>query len=200
MHAPTVLAAVALLLAGCSDAPSGEAGGTTGPSTMTGSPGLDPDAAPRAPIPVSLPVLLDGNLGSYAHYCVFPAGHCDTHVAAAGETDVVVEQAGANFTGLDLNLTWESQAPATDELVLGFMVMAECEGCDTVYEEVRGTSPLRATLAGENVPLNDTAVVHIYVYNPNGFQMLPGGAGYTLASVDLPFHLEGTVRVAVPAA
>lgn len=165
-------------------------------TTPTGGAGTGSNQTAAAPVRMSLPVLLDGNLGSYAHYCVFPAGQCDTHVVTAGDTDVIVEHPGSNFTGLDVNLTWTSTGPATDELAFGFMVMSTCEGCSDPFEdEVRGTSPLRATVSGKDLPLNGTSVVHLYIYNPNGFQLLPGGAGYTLTSVDLEFHLEGTVRV-----
>lgn len=160
------------------------------------STGGSQDPTPAPPVAMTLPVELDGNLGSFVHYCAFPAGRCDTHVVTPDQTDVVIEHAGANFTGLDVNLTWTSSSPATDELALGFMVMSTCDGCEDVFEdEVRGTSPLRATLSGMAVPLNETTVVHLYVYNPKSFQMVPGGVGYTFASVDMDFRLEGTVHV-----
>lgn len=187
-----------VLLAGCSDPPSADGPGGPSTSTPTGGATTGGNGTAALPVTMVLPVLLDGNLGSYAHYCVFPAGQCDTQVVTAGETDVIVEHAGSNFTGLDVNLTWTSTGPATDELALGFMVMSTCEGCSDPFEdEVRGPSPLRATVAGKDLPLNGTSVVHLYVYNPSGFQLLPGGAGYTLTSVDLEFRLEGTVHVAM---
>jgi len=196
-------ATVALLafLAGCSDAPAADSLPETDSATGTDGPGTDAEANPEpaAPVPMALPVLLEGNLGNFAHYCVFPAGQCQTHVVTADETDVLVEHPGSNFTGLDLDLTWTAASAATERLAIGFMVMAECDGCSTAYEGVVGTSPLRATLSGENVPLNATARVHIFVYNPQGFQMLPGGAGYTFTSVDQAFRLEGLVNVAMDA-
>lgn len=148
---------------------------------------------------MSLPVLLDGNLGTFAHYCVFPAGHCETHEVKPGVIDIEIAHPGSNFTGLDVNLTWTSSSPVNDELVLGFMVMGDCEGCDQFEDEVRGTSPLRAQVSGERIPLNESTVVHFYVYNPKAFQMLPGGAGYTFSSVDDEFQLEGVVRVEMDA-
>jgi hypothetical protein len=191
---------VMLLLAGCSDPPAAAPSGseTTPMPTGSGGPMGISNASALAPVPMSLPVLLEGNLGSYAHGCVFAAGppQCTTQVAVEDEADVIIEHPGSNFTGLDLNLTWESTSPATDELALSFMVMSDNHVDSTVYDVVSGTSPLRATLTGENVPLNDTSVVHIYVYNPSGFQMMPGGVGYTVTSVDLDFRLEGTVRIA----
>lgn len=186
-----------VLLAGCSDTPSADGdAGATATQTSSGVATVGNATAP-VPVPMTLPVLLDGNLGSYVHYCVFAAGppQCDTQVAVEAEDEVIIDHPGSNFTGLDLNLTWESTSPATDELVLGFMVMSDNHVDSTMYDVVSGTSPLRATLSDENVPLNETSVVHIYVYNPKSFQMAPGGAGYTITSVDLDFHLEGSVRV-----
>lgn len=194
MRAAACLAAL-VLLAGCSDpAPTGDADGAS--ATPTGGAGGSTNRTVPAPQPMTLPVELDGNLGSFVHYCAFPASRCDTHIVTPDHTDIVVEHVGANFTGLDVNLTWMSSSPATDELALGFMVMSTCEGCEDPFEdEVRGTSPLRATLTGMAVPLNETTVVHLYVYNPKSFQSVPGGAGYTFASVDMDFRLEGTVHV-----
>lgn len=184
---------VLLLLAGCADPPAAD---VPEASTATQAPAATMDnATPAAPLPLSVPVNLDGNLGSFVHYCVFPAGQCDTQEAIPGNADVYFEHAAANFTGLDLNLTWTASSPATQTLALGFMVMADCPGCSTSYEEVTGTSPLHASLSGEKVPLNATARVHIYVYNPTSFQLLPGGAGYTFTSVDEAFNLAGRIDI-----
>lgn len=188
---------VLILLAGCSDPPSNEA--PEAPTSTQGSTGTNDNATAQDPVLLSVPVAFDGNLGSSAHSCVFPAGQCVTQVVVAPDANVFVEHPGANFTGLDLNLTWTATSPATQTLALRFMVMADCEGCSTLYEEVTGTSPLRATLSGENVPLNATTRVHLFVYNPAGLQVVPGGAGYTFTSVDESFRLEGDVRLLVPA-
>ena len=128
MRLPVLLAAL-VVLAGCSDAPAADDTGTqTATSTLSGNLSGGNGTA-SVPVPMSLPVELDGNLGSFVHYCAFPAGQCDTHVVTPDDSDVILEHAGANFTGLDVNLTWTSSSPATDELALGFMVMATCEGC-----------------------------------------------------------------------
>jgi len=45
-------------------------------------------------------ISFDGNLGTSAHGCVFPAGVCHTGEVVADETDVVIERPGTNLTGL----------------------------------------------------------------------------------------------------
>src|SRR5688572_19667710 len=93
-----------VLLAGCSDPPSADGSGDD-ETTATPAAGVGTGGNRTAPAPVamSLPVELDGNLGSFAHYCVFAAGppQCDTRVLSPGVTDLVVEHPGSNFTGLD---------------------------------------------------------------------------------------------------
>lgn len=191
------LLAAALLLAGC----TGEPAAPTDSSTASGSASASSTApAPaRAWVPSLMPVTFDGNLGTSVHGCVFPAGVCDTRDVVAGASDLVIERAGTNFTGLDLTATWTAQSPATATLTLGFMVMASCDGCNsTTYDEVTGSSPLHAAVSGANVPLDADHAVHVYLYNPQGLVYNPAVPGYAFASVDQAFHVEGTVSLLLP--
>ncbi len=201
-----------LLLAGCSS--SSDGGGAT-PTSSTGAgdvrgvcvdESIRPyaDANPDGTCPPyakreSIPVTFSGNLGTIVHGCLFPPGQppvCPTQVVNAGSGDLFVEKPGANFTGLDMNITWTSQTPATATLAVGFMVMAGCDGCeDTFFDEVEGTSPIRIQVKDQKIPLNETTKVHVYVYNPTGLQVLPAGAGYVFVSVDQDYAIEGKISI-----
>ena len=188
-----------VLLAGCSDPASPEQGTPAAdlPSTS---------AAPVTPAPPTLeaiPFSFDGNLGTFAHGCVFPVGQCTDPYGTVleGNTDLFVDRPGANLTGLSFEVTWQARSPATQELWVGAMVMTSCEGCnDTEFPDIHGVSPLRLDVQGVSVPLMAEARVHIYVYNPNGFVYDPAVPAYGGASVDEPFHIEGTATVLVPPA
>jgi hypothetical protein len=196
-------ASFSVLLAGCAGDelaadPAAEGTGQ-GLSTTAGAGDLRP--APVLWQEESVPLSFDGNTGSGVYACVFPAALCPAHEVVPGASGVIVERPGANFTGLDLEMTWTAQTPASATLDLGFMVMASCEGCNsTSWDVVSGTSPLRATLAGVDVPLTEDAVVHVYVYNPAGFVYDPAVPAYAFASVDQAFRIEGTVSLRVPQA
>lgn len=199
MRAVLVLA-LAALLAGC----AGKDASLSGSPSMPGSGSLSSTSAAPRPVPWAhelVPIAFDGNLGTTAHACVLPVGLCHTQAAVADHTDVYVERPGANFTGLDLTVTWTAQSPAAATLAVGFMVMASCDGCnDTSYQEVTGMSPLHATLSGESVPLTADQRVHVYVYNPQGFVYNPAVPAYAFVSVDQAFRVEGSVSLLVPPA
>jgi uncharacterized protein YceK len=190
--------AMVVLLAGC----TGEPPASTEPSPTASGSASSSSAAPaqaRAWVPSEMAVTFDGNLGTSLHGCVFPAGLCDTMAVTTDSSDLTVERAGTNFTGLDLTVTWTAQSPATATLTLGFMVMASCDGCNsTVYDEVTGTSPLHAAVSGANVPLDADHALHVYLYNPQGLVYDPAVPGYAFVSVDQAFHVEGTVSLLLP--
>lgn len=185
-----------LLLAGCSEPP---APADALPTTSTSTSGAPTVVA--EPTLEDVPFTFDGNLGTMAHGCVFPAGQCTNGVVVEGSTDLFLDRPGANLTSLRFEVTWQAQSPATQELWVGAMVMAECEGCnDTSFPDAHGPSPIRVDVQGVMVPLLDGARVHIYVYNPQGFVYDPSVPGYALVSVDEPFHIEGTATFLVPPA
>jgi hypothetical protein len=192
-----LLFAAFLLLAGCSDTPD-VADPSTDPGTLTTT-GPAP-SPPSAPTVETLPFSFDGNLGTSAHGCVFPAGVCHTQGLVAGSTDLLVERPGANLTALSFEVTWDAPSPATATLTVGSMVMPSCEGCNsTHFGEVTGTSPLRVEVAGVAAPLDGDARIHIYVYNPQGFVYNPAVPAYGLVAVDQAFHVEGSATLQVPA-
>jgi hypothetical protein len=190
--------AFAVLLAGCSGedpaSPASLPDASTSPSSTAAA------VQAQAPVQETVAVTFDGNLGTLVHACVLPADACHSQAAVADHTDLYVERPGANFTGLDLTVTWTAQTPEAATLGIGYMVMASCDGCNsTSYEEVMGQSPLHVTLSGEGVPLTPDAKVHVYVYNPQGFVYDPAVPAYAFASVDQAFHVEGTVSLLAPA-
>ena len=185
-----------LLLAGCSGSPDADAGpeGTTGPSSSSTGP-----VPPPAPSVEVVSFSFDGNLGTSAHGCVFPAGVCHTQDFVAGASDLLVERPGANVTALSFTVTWTAQTPATETLAVGSMVMVSCEGCNgTQFGELQGVSPLQVDVTGVSVPLHSDALIHIYVYNPKGFVYDPAVPAYGLVSVDQAFRVEGTATLLVP--
>jgi hypothetical protein len=195
--AAVVLPFLLLLLAGCSEDQSEvpDPSVVPTPTTSTG-----PDTTVAAPTIEILPFSFDGNLGTSAHGCVFPAGTCHTQDVVAGSTDLLVERPGANLTALSFDVTWTAQTPATQTLATGSMVMVSCEGCNgTQFGEVSGTSPLHVEVTDVSVPLHADARIHIYVYNPQGFVYDPAVPAYGFISVDQPFHIEGTATLSVPA-
>lgn len=189
------LVAALILLAGCSEPEAPEVI-PAAPTDTSSSPA--PVAEPTVEV---VPFSFDGNLGTVAHACVFPAGQCTNGVVVEGSTDLFLDRPGANLTGLRFEVTWQAQSPATQELRVGSMVMATCDGCNsTSFEETQGPSPISVDVQGVSVPLTDDARVHIYVYNPQGFVYDPAVPGYALVSMDEPFHVEGTATFVVPPA
>ncbi|MFA5944335.1 MAG: hypothetical protein WC876_07715 [Candidatus Thermoplasmatota archaeon] len=186
--------ALLLFLAGCSDAPE-----PADPSPVSSSStSMAPVAAPE-PVVEAVSINFDGMLGTSLHGCVFPAAACQTVDVTDDGSDVYVDRPGVNFTGLDLEVSWTAQTPATAMLTVGFMVMASCEGCNsTTYPEVTGTSPLRVSLQGVSVPLTPDERLHISVYNPQGLVYNPAVPGYAFVSSDQAFHIEGNVTLLVP--
>ena len=193
--------AMAAFLAGCSGGDGEPPTDASDPTASTTGP-LGAMAVVQAEpwVAESVAVAFDGNLGTSVRGCVFPAGRCEEVEAAAGVAGVTFDRPGANFTGLDLTMTWTASTPATATLDLGFMVMASCDGCNsTSYEVVSGTSPLRATLSGVSVPMpSEDYVVHLYVYNPQGSVHDPAAPASGGVVVDQAFRLEGTVSFLVP--
>jgi uncharacterized OB-fold protein len=196
----TTLAAVAALLSGCSspatpDEPLGTDGLDGGPDGANGL--LNVTGNDTVEVLVPLPVDFQGELGTFVHGCVFPAGECHTQTVKADVTDLIVERPGANFTALSLDVAWDAESEFTRELAVGFMVMDRCPGCpDVFYPEVQDESPIHIEIDGESVPLNETAVVHVYVYNPNSFHMPPPGLlGYAYVSSEQAFTITGNVTV-----
>jgi hypothetical protein len=191
-------ALLVLVLAGCSEAPEAvdERPSAASPSST---------AAVEAPQPTVevVPFSFEGNLGTFVHGCVIPAGQCtDPYgTVVAGETDLFIERPGANLTALAFEMSWTSRSPATQELWVGSMVMASCEGCNsTSFQDAHGPSPVRVDIQGVSVPLTADARVHIYVYNPNGFVYDPAVPAYGGGSVDEAFRIEGTATFLVPPA
>lgn len=185
-----------LLLAGCSGSPEADAepAGTSGPSSSSMAP-----AAPPAPTVEVVPFSFDGNLGTSAHGCVFPAATCHTQDFVPGTSDLLVERPGANVTALSFTVTWTAQTPATETLTVGSMVMVSCDGCNsTQFGELQGVSPLQVDVTGVSVPLHAEALIHVYVYNPKGLVYDPAVPGYAVLSTDQAFHIEGTATLLVP--
>jgi hypothetical protein len=183
-----------LLLAGCG-APAPEP--NSGLSATSSTTGVAVAANP-APVEELVPIVFDGKLGTSLHGCLFPTGTCDSVELVAAGSELVIERPGANFTGLDVIMSWTAQTPATETLTIGWMVMATCEGCNsTFYEEVSGASPLSARLADAAVPLTADTRFHIYAYNPRGLVYDPAVPGYAFVSVDQTFHIEGTATFVV---
>lgn len=198
MRTLAAVVALLLLLAGCSDDPSEVPDPSVVPTPTTSA---APNATVAAPTVEELPFTFDGNLGTSVHGCVFPAGVCHSQDAVAGSADLEVARPGANLTALTFEVSWNAQSPATQTLAVGAMVMASCEGCNsTVFDEVQGTSPLRVDVSGVDLALDADTVVHVYVYNPQGFVYNPSVPAYGLVSVDEPFHVEGVLTLAVPPA
>lgn len=201
MRPGLLLTALLVLLAGCSETPAPEA--QSAPDVLA------TQNEPLAPVPPSsktvvVPFSFDGNLGTLAHGCVFPAGLCTSDLGvgtvAPDNTDLVLERPGANLTALSFNLSWQAGSPATQELWVGAMVMTSCEGCeDTSFQDAHGPSPVRVDVRDVSVALGQDAVVHIYVYNPGGFVYNDGVPAYAAVSVDEPFHIEGTATFVEPA-
>lgn len=194
MRALSLLVLVALV-AGCSDPGSP----TSNPTSSSSSTSAAPVAVPQFKELV-VPVQLSGKLGNFVHGCAFPAGECFTQELSIGDSDVLINQPGANLTSLHLNLTWTASSPATQQLGVGSMAMASCQGCaGTNLVETEGASPLRHEWSGSAILLNESLQLHIYVYDPDAFQLLPGGAGYTYITTEQEFMLEGVARFLVPA-
>ena len=190
---------VGLLLAGC-NGPPGEAEADDPVDRAGPEGGLLPVTAPLPPVTETIPFSFDGNLGTFVHACVFPAGLCPTQTVVEDLTDLFVERPGANLTALSFEMTWQAQSPATQDLWVGAMVMTSCEGCnDTEFPDIHGPSPIRLDVQDVAVPLTADARVHIYIYNPTGFVHDPAVPGYAAASVDQDFHIEGVATVSVPA-
>lgn len=188
-----VLAAALVLVAGCSNPGNSSPEPTTSSSTTSTGPAQAPQFKELV-----VPIQLSGNLGNFVHGCVFPAGQCVTQDLSASNNDVLINQPGANLTSLQLNLTWTA-SPTTQQLGIGSMAMANCSGCPSMdLAETAGTSPLRHEWSGQ-VLLNESLQLHIYVYDPDAFQLAPGGAGYTYVTTEQDFVLEGVARFLIPA-
>lgn len=166
-------------------------------------------SASETPRPTAEPVIevvsfsFDGNLGTSLHGCAFPVDQCTDGqgTLVAGNTDLFLDRPGANLTALTFEMTWQAQSPATQELWVGAMVMTDCEGCnDTSFPDAHGASPVRVDVQEVQVPLSAHARVHIYVYNRAGVVHDPAVPAYGAASIDEPFHIEGTVSFLVPPA
>lgn len=194
-----ILALIAMaLVAGCAEpATTPDAG--TAPTSSTAH--AEAPAADVAAVEEIVPIAFDGTLGTSLHGCVFATGTCESVEPTPAESELLIERPGANFTGLDVEMTWSAQTPATATLTLGWRVMATCDGCNnsTRYDEVTGPSPLRARLTGESVPLTPDHRIHVYVYNAQGLIYDPSAPAYAFVSVDQPFHIEGTVTVVASA-
>lgn len=183
-----------ILVAGCSDPANPTPESSTSSSSTSGAPVTTPQFKELV-----VPIQLSGNLGQFVHGCVFPAGQCATQELSPSSNDVLVNQPGANLTSLQLNLTWTTASAATAQLGIGSMAMTSCDGCPSMeLADSTGASPLRHEWSGQ-VLLNESLQLHIYVYDPDAFQLLPGGAGYAYVTTEQDFVLEGTARFLVPA-
>lgn len=201
------------LLAGCSSDPPAadpQATPTDTDGTVRGicvdeaiRPIGEPNADGSCPMyerPIAVAVTGEGNTGAYAHQCAFvpPQPQCGTTDMGTDAADVLFANAGTNFTGLDLNITWTSTNALTASLTFGYMVMADCDGCDwpaTFFGEEAGTSPVRLQVSGENIPLNETMKVHIYAYIPQGQVYQDPVPAYAVVSVEQAYHVEGKLFV-----
>lgn len=212
MRSVALASLVAIVLAGC--ASSSDGGGAPTSTTGTTSPGgletvcVDDQMRPveKNPngsckgVPTAIPVSFDGNLGTFAHTCVFPPTQppqCETETVVAAKDTLLVESPGSNFTGMDINVTWTSQSAATAELSVSYFVWVPGDG--DYFGNSQGTSPIHIKVRGENVALNETIHLAVWVYNPKGIVILPASAGYVVVSVDQDFKIEGTVTVEAPA-
>lgn len=196
---PALAVVCLILLAGCTAPEVPEASPDAATSTTNSTPA--PAAKPWTLEVV--PFSFDGNLGTFFHGCVFPAGQCtDPYgTVVAGEADLFIERPGANLTSLTFETTWQSTSAWTQDLWVGAMVMTSCDGCnDTEFPDIHGPSPLRLDVQDVSVPLSDEALVHIYVYNPSGFVYDPAIPAYGGASLDQEFRIEGTATFLVPPA
>ena|ERR1051326_492416 len=180
--APCLL--VALLLAGCSTAPTAAPAdhattSATHAATTTGS-----APAPRAVKWTSTPFTLDGQtatggcaFAAVVGYCDFPAGH---------DSFKVLDAPGA-ATALHANVTWTPTVPAQPELVV---YLEHAEGKAWYWRTgdpvASGPSPLRI-----DWPLNGTASTYAISVDYGDYE----GAGDAGAVVAMPqdFHVEGAV-------
>jgi hypothetical protein len=190
-----LLAALALLLAGCSSPPA-----STAPTSTSGS------ATQAAKLNATLPKLVQsvaylndtGNTGVGFGGCVFvPTPTCEfPDQPVPGKSDFELTLPPGNVTAFDVTVTWQSTTPQTATLAVGAMVMNECDGCnETFLGELAGTSPLHFTMDGLAAPLQATQVVHFYVYNAGGAVAHPSVPGFAYATVDQAFAFAGKVTV-----
>lgn len=189
------LALMTVGLAGCGDTPQT----LETPSQSSTSSGAAP-VAPAAPVTEVVEIAFDGKLGTIVHGCIFvPSTVCETREVVPESGDLFVDGTDANLTALDLTVTWTSATPATATLAFGAMVMTDCEGCEDVeFDFQQGTSPLRLQGTALALPLNESARLHVYGYNPQGIVVNPAVPGYAVVSVEQAFHIEGTATVLIP--
>lgn len=208
-----ILLAVAAALSGCfgADAPpesgddvtaagaegdvsssGADAARAPGPSASGSSPDPMAGTTPARP-PRALPVLLDGNTGTFAFVCAAATHQCHGTAAVPGESDLMMDDLAGRIIGGSLALTWTASSPATQELSMGAMLMSsECDAID--LGSVVGPSPLALEVAGADRALCDAEVVHVWVSG----SMNGGSDLYYQVDVDQEFHLEGALLLLPP--
>lgn len=193
MRILTLLLVAAFLLAGCSGP---EAKPNDGDDVAEAQAGQMQDADAQV-VAHDAPFDFTGTLATYVHGCVFPAGQCPTSptLGAAENRNVYLEHPGTNLTGLEFNVTWQSNT-ATQKLSVTYRIVSSCEGCNnTPLGQTIGVSPLHVSLKDLNIPLGPEDRINIYVSNPTLFTMLPTGVGYAVLSAEQAFKIDGVATV-----
>lgn len=160
------------------------------PEDAGAAPAMDASAAPEASpaAPRTLPLALDGNVGTGFIACAFPVERCEGMAAAPGSKELYVEDEAGRVLGGRVELTWTAASPATQSLSLGLMLMGG-EGCDSLdLGTTKGPSPLAIDVAPVPRDLCQGELVHAWVAGEHwGTQ----GPTYYQVDVDQEFRLEG---------
>ena len=174
MRAPLLPASLLVLaaLAGCMGpeaSPEEASPGKDEPGSDR--PAMSPAAATPegddAPVNASslrtLPLAVEGNVGTGFMACVLPLQVCPGVAPVAGDNGLVVGEQRGRVAGGELTLSWTAASPATEELSFGLMLMgSEGEACPSAdLGTVQGASPLVIEAADPGRALCPDEVVHV---------------------------------------
>lgn len=200
MRASVAFLLLSALLSGCADEPADPSAGTdsTGDGQDGDTVGGAGNTEPKAPQYEEkvVPVSFEGTLGNQAAGCSYDAQTCfdsEDHNPSGRSSDYYHEEPGATWVAADLTMTWDSPSPATDSLVLGVMRMGDNS---TSVANQEGTSPNTVQDDDMDLMLDENNLIHIYVYNGDGFHSAE--QGYAYLSPNQAFKIEGTLTLMVP--
>jgi hypothetical protein len=171
---------------------------TSAPSSASTSQRPHPDSnasAPPALVAKDVSLAWNGTLGVFASGCVNANGFvCKSQAATSRDAERLVPQQTGNLTAANVRLEWEATSAATATLGMGLMVMGTCGGCETtLIGRVTGASPLTIETSGLHIPLDKDHPIHVFVWNPQGFQSADPATLY--ATPDQAFQVIGSATV-----
>lgn len=147
------------------------------------------------PTSVSLPIALDGSVGTQAFLCLQPVGECLGEAVQEGKSDLLFEGEAGRVAGGELVLSWNATTPATQELSMGVMLMrGEGEACAPVsLASGKGGSPLALAVPAATRALCPSDILHVWV---SGANYGASDATYYQVDTDQAFHLGGWLELA----